>query len=84
MEIPRKNQKKKKNKKLLEIRSNITGKKDTFGYFDGLVSKLDTAAERICKLEDIINRILKKQREQRLQQGKQYTKPGNKYRKLHI
>lgn len=54
MEIPRKNQKKKK----LEIRSTITGKKDTFGYFDGLVSKLDTAAERICKLEDIINRIL--------------------------
>ena len=50
---------------MLEIRSNITGKKDTFGYFDGLVSKLDTAAERICKLEDIINKILKKQREQR-------------------
>ena len=51
---------------MLEIRSTITGKKDTFGYFDGLVSKLDTAAERISKLEDIINRILKKQREQRL------------------
>ena len=69
---------------MLAIKSNITGKKDTFGYFDGLVSKLDTAAERICKLEDIINKILKKQREQRLKQGKQYTKPWNKYKKFHI
>ena len=74
----------KQQQKMLEIRSNITGKKDTFGYFDGLVSKLDTAAERICKLEDIINKILKKQREQRLKQGKQYTKPWNKYKKFHI
>ena len=83
MEISRKNQKKKKKKKL-EIRSTLTGKKDTFGYFDGLVSKLDTTDERISKLEDIINRILKKQREQRLKKGKQYTKPWNKYKKLNI
>ena len=81
MEIPRKNQKK---KKMLEIRSTITGKKDTFGYFDGLVSKLDTAAERISKLEDIINRILKKQREQRLKKENNIKKPWNKYRKFNI
>ena len=69
---------------MLEIRSTITGKKDTFGYFDGLVSKLDTAAERISKLEDIINRILKKQREQRLKKENNIKKPWNKYRKFNI
>ena len=69
---------------MLEIRITITGKKDTFGYFDGLVSKLDTAAERISKLEDIINRILKKQREQRLKKENNIKKPWNKYRKFNI
>lgn len=69
---------------MLEISSTITGKKDTFGYFDGLVSKLDTAAERISKLEDIINRILKKQREQRLKKENNIKKPWNKYRKFNI
>ena len=32
---------------MLEIRSTITGKKDTFGYFDGLVSKLDPADDKV-------------------------------------
>ena len=59
---------------MLDVKNVVTEMKYAF---DGLISRLDTAEERISKLEDISVEILKtkKQREQRLKRnGTEYTR----------
>ena len=60
MEILRKNQ-----KEMLEIKNTVTGMKNAF---DGFISRLNTAEERISELQDLSIESLKtkQQREQRL------------------
>ena len=54
---------------MLEIKSTVTEMKNAF---DGLISRLDTAEERIFELEDISTETFKmeKQREKRLGEKK--------------
>ena len=61
--------KEKKQKEMLEIKNTVTEMKNVF---DGLISKLDMAEERMSKLEDISVESLKtkKQIEQRLKEKK--------------
>ena len=65
MEILRKNQ-----KEMLDIKNNV---KEIKNAFDGLLSRLDTAEERLSELENISIETLKteKQREKQLKKTKQ-------------
>ena len=64
---------------MLEIKNTVTGMKNAF---DGFISRLNTAEERISELQDLSIESLKtkQQREQRLKKKSRKSKPVCNYK----